>query len=81
MGTCGDVEARFYFAPDKGDMVGMELQASDDLDPCEIHFSDIREIDGRALPYRWTIRHGDDLFAELTVDAYGIAGGATTKEK
>ena len=77
VGTCGDVDARFYFAPDNGDLIGFELQASDDQDPCEIHFSDIREVDGRALPHRWTVRHGDDVFTDLTVDSYEIPNGST----
>ncbi len=73
VGTYGDVEARFYFAPDTGDLIGLELQASDDQDPCEVYFADIRQVDGRALPHRWTVRHGDDVFAEMTIGAYELA--------
>ena len=73
VGTYGDVEARFYFAPDTGDLIGMEMQASDDQDACEIYFADIRQVDGRSLPHRWTIRHGDDVFAELTISSYETA--------
>jgi hypothetical protein len=33
VGTYGDVEARFYFAAYTGDLIGMEMQASDDPGP------------------------------------------------
>jgi S1-C subfamily serine protease len=75
VGTYGDVEARFYFAPELGDLIGVEMQAFDDQDPCEIYFSDVRLFDGRALPYRWTVRHGDEIFADLTITSYDNIGG------
>lgn len=81
VGTHGDVEARFYFDPDSGDLAGLELQSSDDQDPCEVYFADVRQVDGRALPHRMTIRHGDDVFAELVVSSYEMSGGASTREK
>jgi hypothetical protein len=68
--THAGVNTNFYFDSDSGDMIGVEMQTSDDVDPCEIHFSDIRPVDGRRLPHRWTIRHGDDVFAELTITAW-----------
>jgi hypothetical protein len=54
-------------------LIGLELQASDDQDPCEIYFADIRPVDGRSLPHRWTIRHGEDVFAELKISSYEMA--------
>jgi hypothetical protein len=69
----GGVETRFYFDPSSSDLVGIEMQATDDEDPCEIYFSDIRELEGRHLPHRWTIRHGDEVFAELIVSSYDLA--------
>jgi hypothetical protein len=68
----GGVETRFYFDPESGDMVGLEMQASDDEDPCEIYFADIREFEGRRLPHQWTIRRGDEVFAELAIKSYNI---------
>jgi hypothetical protein len=66
----GGVETRFYFNPASGDLVGLELQLVDDEDPCEVYFSDIRPVGGRALPHRWLVRHGDDVFAEMTITSY-----------
>jgi serine protease Do len=81
VGTYGDVEARFYFEPEKGALIGVELQASEDQDPCEIYFDDIRQVDGRSLPHRWTVRHGDEVFAELTVSSYDFGGGSSAAER
>jgi S1-C subfamily serine protease len=77
----GGVEVRFYFHPDQGDLLGLEMLASDDQDPCEIYFSDIREAHGRNLPHQWTVRHGDELFAELKIDAYDLQLGDSSADK
>jgi hypothetical protein len=66
----GGVETRFYFNPDRGDLVGIETQLADDEDPCEVYFDDIRSVDGRSLPHRWIVRHGDELFADITITSY-----------
>jgi hypothetical protein len=77
----GGVETRFYFDPESGDLAGIEMQASDDVDPCEIHFSDMRDVDGRRLPHAWTIRHGDDVFAELKIKSYSFANSPADENK
>ena len=66
----GGVETRFYFNPTSGDLIGIETQLADDEDPCEIYFDDIRPVEGRSLPHHWIVRHGDDVFAEVTVKSY-----------
>jgi hypothetical protein len=38
-------------------------------------FSSDREVGGRSLPHRWTIRLGDEVFADLTIDSYGFGKG------
>lgn len=77
VGLNGGVETRFYFDPTEGDLVGIEMQAADDQDPCEIYFSDIRPVGGRRLPHHWVVRHGDETFAELTITGYEWQGAAT----
>ncbi len=74
--TNAGVESRFYFDPDTGHCRGLELRVADDEDPCEIYFDDIRQVDGRSLPYHWIIRHGDDVFADLKVASYDWTSGA-----
>jgi hypothetical protein len=70
VGLSGGVETRFYFDPTEGDLVGIEMQATDDQDPCEIYFSDIRPEDGRRLPHHWLVRHGDETFADLKITGF-----------
>jgi len=72
--THGGVETRFYFDAEKSNLIGIELYLSDEDDPCEIAFDDIRPVDGRSLPHHWTVRHGDDAFAEITVASYDFGG-------
>ena len=76
----GGVETRFYFDSETGDLLGLEMHSSDDEDPCEIYFSDIREIDGRRLPRQWSVRHGDEDFAELKISSYELGESAAGKE-
>jgi hypothetical protein len=52
------------------------MQAADDQDPCVIYFSDIRPEDGRRLPHRWLIRHGDETFADLKITGYEWHGAS-----
>jgi hypothetical protein len=66
----GGVESKFYFDTATGDLVGIEMHLADDLDPCEIYFSEVREVEGRSLPHHWIVRHGDEEFADMTVTTY-----------
>jgi serine protease Do len=69
----GGVETRFYFNTVNGDLAGIEMQLADDEDPCEIYFDDIRPVDGRSLPHHWLVRHGDEVFADMTVTSYDLS--------
>ena len=82
-GTYAGVDAQFYFDPASGDMIGIEMHAADDQDPCEIYFSDMRPVEGRSLPHRWTVRHGDEVFADVTVTSWTrpATAGAVDAEK
>lgn len=73
--TTSGVESRFYFDPDKGDCTGIELRVADEEDPCEIYFDDIRQVDGRSLPFHWTVRHGDEVFADIKISSYDWSAG------
>jgi S1-C subfamily serine protease len=76
----GGVETRFYFDVDSVNLIGIEMQASDDEDPCEIYFDDVREVDGRHLPHRWTVRNGDEVFADLTIKSYELSANPSEKK-
>ncbi len=81
VGTTAGVETRFYFDSDTGHCTGLELRTADDEDPCEIYFDDVRQVDGRSLPFHWTIRHGDDVFADFKVTSYDWTSGHPTTDK
>ncbi|HEX3601966.1 MAG TPA: trypsin-like peptidase domain-containing protein [Lacipirellulaceae bacterium] len=68
--TTAGVEARFYFDTEKSNLIGIELYTTEEDDPCEITFDDIRPVDGRSLPRHWTVRLGTDTFADLNVTSY-----------
>ncbi|MCA9248533.1 MAG: hypothetical protein KDA42_15515, partial [Planctomycetales bacterium] len=67
VGIYGGMETNFYFAPDGGLLVAMEVFATDERDPAELYFSDYQEFEGRWLPRRIEARHGDRVFADFNV--------------
>jgi hypothetical protein len=75
VGTHGGVECRFYFTPDEGRLIAMELFPNDGVDPAEFYFSDYREQDGRLLPGGVEIRHGDEVFATLKLNEITLSEG------
>ena len=69
-GTHAGVECRFYFDPNKGDLLAIELFPDENSDPCEVYFSDYRETDGRRLPARMDVRFGDQPFAAFKIETF-----------
>jgi serine protease Do len=57
----GDIECHFMFDPADGQLVAMEMFPEEDADPCEVYFSEHKEVEGRMLPGRIEVRHGDDF--------------------
>jgi serine protease Do len=72
VGLFEGMEVRFFFASDSGVLTGIELFAADDLDPCEIAFTEFDEFEGRHMPKRWQIRYGDENFAEFVVEDWDM---------
>jgi hypothetical protein len=63
--AAGGVETHFFFDPANGELAGMECFADSVGDPCEIYFSDYRDVAGRRVPHRMVVIHGEDVFAVL----------------
>lgn len=78
VGTYDVFEVRLIFAPDNGELIGMEVYSSNAIDPCELFFDDYRDIgDGRRVPHQIDVRVGMDSFALLEVekiDLVAVAG-------
>lgn len=61
-------DCRFMFHPTEGHLLAMEFYGDDESDPCEIFFSEYRQIDGRFLPGRIEVRVGDDPYATFKIE-------------
>ena len=75
VGIAQGVECRFYFDPARGDLLAIEMFADEESDPCEIYFSDYREMDSRWLPGRMEVRYGNDPFATFKLDGFKCGKG------
>lgn len=67
------VSAKWYFSLKDQALLGFELYIDKDKDPCEVYLSDYKMVDGRSLPHKLTVLHGNDRFATLTVTNYQLA--------
>ena len=71
--TYNVTESHFYFSPDTGQLLGLELFPDTDADPCEILFSDYREVaPARRLPFHLTVKHGDQVFGEFLIERFEL---------
>lgn len=62
LGRHAGVVCRYFFDPATGDLASVEAQLQEDLDPCELVFADYREQQGRWVPGRIEVRHGDNIY-------------------
>ena len=56
----------------------MEMFSSDDSDPCELFFHEYEEVDGRQIPRRIQVRHGD--FYEVNYQVKKISFGKSVEK-
>jgi len=68
--TRSGLNTHFYFDLDSHNLVYMELFTADDLDPCEIAFSEFKSWKSGQLPYEWEVRYGDEIYTTLAVESY-----------
>lgn len=79
VGLHGGVECRFFFDPESGPLLALEFFPDDSGDPCEIYFSEYREVQGRMIPARMEIRIGDERYTALKVHDFTVANGKPAK--
>ncbi|RCS55951.1 PDZ domain-containing protein [Bremerella cremea] len=72
VGLYDALEVRAYFDQKTGELAVLEMFPESDADPCEIEFSDYREVDGYTLPYRMVVRFGDEPFDIVTVKKWNV---------
>lgn len=69
----GSVDAHFYFDPASGQLLGLEMFADDQSDPCTVYLAGYEETDGRLLPRRWEVHYGDELYGIFEFDEVTLA--------
>jgi S1-C subfamily serine protease len=69
------VPAKWYFAPRESTLVGFEVYPLADEDPCEIYLSDYRQVGGHLLPHEIRVRHGDECFGTIVIEAWQLSAG------
>jgi serine protease Do len=67
------IPAKWYFARSDQKLLGAEVTVVKDEDPCEIAFSDYQPVDGKTLPHRLEVRHGNGRFGIFWVKSYQFA--------
>jgi serine protease Do len=72
VGTHAGVDGWFYFDPANGSLVALEMYPDEDVDPCELYFSDYRQIDGRSLPHQIEVRVGDKRYAAMAIKTFEL---------
>ncbi|WP_425614407.1 trypsin-like peptidase domain-containing protein [Anatilimnocola sp. NA78] len=69
------VEMRLAFDPTSGHLQLLEMVADPDEDPCEVRFSDYREVNGRQFPHSLEVRRGDFVYGKLTLSDIQLQPG------
>ncbi len=69
----GGVECRFFFDPADGRLLALEMWPEEHADPCEIHFSEYHEGQGRSFPRRMEVHLGDDVFGAFRIERFQFA--------
>jgi serine protease Do len=63
---------RFFFNPQEkeaGRLEYMEVRLSDNEDPCEVYFSNYKQVDGRWLPHTLTVVYGDTTYGTIELSS------------
>jgi S1-C subfamily serine protease len=73
----GSVECRWYFSLKDHTLLGFETNLGKDpegreTDPCEVFFSDYKDVDGKKLPHRIEIHYKDKRYGVFTVSKYTL---------
>lgn len=75
-------ESHFYFTPEDGRLAAVEMFPDTNVDPCEIHFSEYREVmPGRWLPFRLTAKYGDTVVADIHMETVELPAPAPAASK
>ena len=79
-GKYAGIESRWFFALaddaegrwKKGQLIGFEVSAEKDEDPCEVCLSDYKDRGGRLFPSKMVVRRADKKYAEFELTKLNI---------
>jgi hypothetical protein len=66
-------KTKWFFARGDQKLLGLEMEMEEYEDPCEVFFSDYRNVNGRQLPHRIQVYHNDAHYGTFTVTSYKLA--------
>ncbi|MCS7021009.1 MAG: trypsin-like peptidase domain-containing protein [Gemmataceae bacterium] len=66
----GATECKWYFNRKDNRLLAFEVYVTRDQDPCEVYCHDYKAVDGRWLPHRLEVRHGDRRYAVISIEQY-----------
>jgi serine protease Do len=73
-------ELHFAFDPVSSQLVVLDMFADPAEDGCELRFSDYRDVNGRQVPHRVEVRHGDELFGQIDWKQIELASSSEEKK-
>jgi hypothetical protein len=62
-----NVESRWYFQPNSGQLLGFDTRIAENEDECEIRFGGWKEFEGRQLPTPFNVRSGGADFGTFEI--------------
>jgi len=70
----GAYTCKFFFqhsedAKDAGRLAFLEVRMADDEDPCEVYFSNYKQVDGRWLPHTLSVLNGDITYGTIELSS------------
>jgi S1-C subfamily serine protease len=79
VGTRNVAETNFAFDPATGQLSVVEMTVDSDADPCELRFSDYRDVAGRQVPHAVEVRQGDRVVASIAWSQIELAATPEVK--
>jgi hypothetical protein len=73
VGTYDVLEAWFYFHPESGQLIAVEVYPDAGVDPCTLLFGNPQEAEGRTLPTLLEVRNGDRVFGQFRIGSFTFA--------
>jgi len=77
----GPFFAKWFVDQADGKLLGLEVFIEKDQDPCELNFSDYREIEGRLVPTRFDVRFAGKDFGTFSWNRVRASHSGTPKEE